>query len=1125
MQDRLIDRLKSGIFLMDGALGTQLQAVSVPEQDWGGRKGCNEYLNLSRPDIVERVHADNLAAGSDAVETNTFGASPATLGEYDLAGQAREINRAATECARRAADAAAADGRARFVFGSIGPGTKLVSLGQTSFDTLYADYLLQIETMLAAGADGILFETCQDLLQVKAGICAFEDVVAGDRRIPLYVSVTIEETGTMLVGSSIDAVAATLKPYPVTILGLNCATGPRLMRHHLEYLNRYWPNLIAAMPNAGMPTLADGQVVYPLGAQEFAEVVCALASEFQLNVVGGCCGTTPAHIASLSQALADYRPAERNVESVDQASSLFGPVRLDQKPAPLYIGERANATGSRAFRRTLAAGDWDGAFDILSRQEERGAHMVDLNVAHAEGDEVRDIGILAARAARECRLPLMVDTTSAAAAETALKLYGGRAFLNSINFEAGEERALRVARLARRYGAGLVGLTIDEQGMARTADRKLEIARRIVRFCEDQCDIDRGSLFIDSLTFTVASGDESFQNAAVETIESIAKIKDALPGVRIMLGASNISFGLKPPARKIVNAVFLDMAVRAGLDAAIVNVAGLAPLTAIDADLQDLARRLLENDRSAGDPLLRLIEHFEDGGADIDHADAGREDIRDEEALMRNIVQGRMVDEELVARLLKAHSAEDILNEMLMPGMAEVGRLFNDGTLQLPFVLKSAEVMKRTVDLVKPHMRHEDSAARRGRMLLATVAGDVHDIGKNLVDIILSNNGFDVVDLGTKVPVEKILAAIEEHRPDVLGLSGLLVKSTSIMAADVKRLNENGIDIPVFLGGAALTADYVARQCQPEYSGAVIYCRDAFSGLQYLRDYMDSGVLPERIESPSESRLQVESPPEQVSVANNSPVPKPPFIGHRIEREIAMADIYPLLNKRALFRGRWGYRRFRKSDDEYEAMIAREVEPKLQEMIADCERRGIFQPRAAWGYFTCRGAGETLAVDTPDGELKLEFPRRDKAPRIALPDYFRKDEDVVGFMVVTMGERYTEECRRLKQLDEYEKYFLFHGLDAELTDALAMFWHSRMRAELGFSDSEDMTPGDHFKKRYRGARYGFGYAACPDTSMNRICCELVHADEIGVDVTEHGVMIPGVTTAAMIVHNEEAEYL
>lgn len=1112
----LNDRLSGDILIMDGALGTQIQSLQLPRDAWRDAEGCNEYLNITAPDAIGDIHRAYLSAGADAIETNSFGASPLTLSEYGLDQQAARINIAAAECARRAAAEFSTAEQPRYVFGSIGPGSRLPTLGQVEFAQLRDAYTLQIEALLLGGVDGILLETCQDMLQVKAGICAFRDIV-GEQDVPLYVSVTMEENGAMLVGSSVAAVTAILRPFKPAVLGLNCGTGPQAMRRHLAYLDANYDGRIAAMPNAGMPELSDGVVRYNLGPQEFAEIMAPLVREVNLNVVGGCCGTTPEHIRLLRQELANHRPAERRGTKPQMAASLYSTIELDQVPPPLFIGERANASGSRAFRNKLQSGNHDTAFEVLVGQELDGAHMLDLNCATPEGDEIADVKILMSRAARECRLPLMIDTTDERVAEAALQCYGGRAFVNSINFEDGEERALRVARMATRFGAGLVALTIDEQGMAATAERKLEVAERIVDFCESECGLERDSIFIDPLTFTVASGDEGMRDSALQTLDAIRLIKGKVKGVRTMLGASNVSFGLAPRARQVLNAVFLDMAVEAGLDAAIVNVSKLISITDIEPRAIELARRLLRDDHGAGDPLMDFIAEFSEKKATVTEPDRRR--IPVDQVARDCIVNGRFIPDEIIERLLAQSSAEDILNNLLVPGMADVGRLFNEGALHLPFVLKSAEVMKRSVDQLRPHMRAGDSDRSQGKMVLATVAGDVHDVGKNLVDMILSNNGFEVVNLGTKVEVERLLEAIREHQPDVIGLSGLLVKSTAVMAENVRVLKDNGIDIPVFLGGAALTPGFVAQKCRPIYDGPCVYCADAFAGLTAFREFVDSGTIAvDGAVEPAPKNVGAPIQRQSIAMAGGDEIPKPPFWGSRIETRIDARNLYPYINMRALIRGRWSYRQGDKGDDEYEALLSSEVRPRFDQLIADCEQRGIFQPQAAWGYFKCRSAGESLHVSHAGGDITLNFPRIG-ADGISIADYFSQDEDVVAFMLVTMGEAYTRECERLRAKHEYEKYFLFHGLEAELTEALAQFWHRRIRDELGFRDSPDLQPEDLFRKRYRGARYSFGYSACPDARMNSICCDLIGAHRIGVSVMDSGMMEPEVSTAAIITHS------
>ncbi|HAL92478.1 MAG TPA: methionine synthase, partial [Verrucomicrobia bacterium] len=727
------DFLKKNLLLVDGAMGTQIQNRTPGAEEWGTYEGCNEWLNLSAPEIIRDIHAAYFAAGSDAVETNSFGSSPVTLGEYRLAARAKEISRAASQIARSAADAAAAkDGKPRFVLGSVGPGTRLATLGQISFDDLYGGYQEQMGGLLEGGADGVLIETCQDLLQIKAAVAAATQVMGPRTDKLIYVSVTVETTGTLLVGSSIWAVMAALEPYPIDVLGLNCATGPEAMKRHLEAMAKQWRGGIGCMPNAGLPTLRNGQVHYPLDPKSYTQAFAPIVKELGLNIAGGCCGTTPEHIRELRKALGEAKaPSPRSVQTVDQVGSVFAPMDLTQEPRPLYVGERANATGSKKFRDALLAENLDAAFDLLTEQDNGVAHVLDLSVAYAGRNEIADMSTLVARAARECRLPLMVDSTQIDVVEAALKLYGGRMLVNSIHFESGEEKAEKLVELARRFGAGLVALTIDETGMAMTAQRKVEIAGRLIEFCEKR-GLRRGDLLIDTLTFTVCSGDGTLRDAAKETVEAIRRTHAEFPGVRTILGLSNISFGLKPPARKVLNTVFLDRCVKAGMDACIINTSTLVPLTDLAPAAVKLAEKLLDNDATDGDPLENYIQHFEAAVPEAEAGGAGAAQSPAERVAAALIKGKAALLETAIPALLAEMPAEDILNGHLIPAMKEVGRLFNDGILQLPFVLKSAEVMKKAVDLIRPHLK-AGQASSSGKMVIGTVAGDVHDIGKNLV--------------------------------------------------------------------------------------------------------------------------------------------------------------------------------------------------------------------------------------------------------------------------------------------------------------------------------------------------------------------------------------------------------
>ena len=1117
----LLDQIRRGVFVMDGAMGTEIQARTIPAGAWQGKEGCNELLCVTAPDVIRDIHAAYFKAGSDAVETNSFGSSPITLGEYGLSDRAFEISRAAARVAREAAREFSTPDRPRYVFGSIGPGTKLPTLGQVGFDELCDGLQKQIEGLSDGGADAILLETCQDLLQIKAGLVAFDKVLGTKSGKPLYVSVTVEQTGTLLVGSSIAAVVATLAPFPIDILGLNCATGPEAMRIHLDYLAANWPALIACMPNAGLPILTPNGAKYPLEPAEFAKLLGKLTREIGLSV-GGCCGTTPDHIRALRAAVDGFAAPARNVKPPEQVTSVFSPMDLTQEPPPLYVGERANATGSKKFRDTLLANDYEGAFGTLTEQEETAAHVLDLSCAYAGRDEVKDMSIMVSRAGKECRLPLMIDSTQVNVMEEALKRYGGRAILNSINFEAGEGRANTLVDLARRFGAAVVCLTIDETGMAMTADRKVEIAKRLVEFCEKR-GLRRGDLFIDTLTFTIGSGDETLRNGALETIEAIRRIKKEIPGARTILGLSNISFGLKPAGRKVLNAVFLDRCLKAGMDACIIHVASIAPLNDLPADAVEVARALIDNDRSKGDPIDNFINFFE-GKTGVEAVET-KESRTPEQVLADSVIKGKLQPlPDVVPVLLQKYSAEHILNELLVPAMKEVGRLFNDGILQLPFVLKSAEVMKKSVDLIKPYMQKDESATGRGTMVIATVAGDVHDIGKNLVDIILSNNGFKVINLGTKVPIEQMMKAVHEHRADVLGMSGLLVKSAAIMAENMKALEASDIRVPVFLGGAALTPDFVAEACQTQHSAPVIYCRDAFEGLSRMREYRDKGRLEKSLpRSKTVQTIEVEAPRLEIDLS--APPPKAPFHGFRIVHDIDLDKVYPYLNEVALVRGRWGYRRGKMAADEYRKVLEDDVQPKLAALKKQCKTSGLFKAQAAYGYFKCRADGETLYIHPAEGgdSIPLVFPRQTKSPFISIPDFFRRDEDVAGFMVVTLGDGLEKENRRLLSKDRYQDYFLLHGFAVEVTDALAEYWHAEMRRELGFPDPA-LAMQDYVVQRYRGSRYGFGYPACPDLSMNKICCDLVHAADIGVGVSDNFMMTPEVTTSALVAHHPKAKY-
>jgi len=1125
--------------LLDGAAGTYLQGQTITPEQWGTVEGCNEWLNLSAPDIIRGLHRAYLEAGSDAVETNTFGASPATLGEYDLAERAYEISKAGAQLARECADEFSTPEQPRYVFGSIGPGTKLPSLSQISFDDLCEGYKIQIQGLLDGGVDGLIIETCQDPLQIKAVLAAADDLLGPDSDIVRYVSITVEATGTLLVGTSVSAAATILAPYPIDVLGLNCATGPDAMEHHLDTLHEIWPTALACMPNAGMPEArVDGTVLYPLEPKPFADKVATLAQTHGLSIIGGCCGTTPEHIHELRKRISNPQK-NKGVEAQppskgwkirepaiapQQSASLFSSVDLTQEPAPLYIGERANATGSRKFRDTLLANDYENAFHILTEQEETGAHMLDLSCGYAGRDERKDIAVLVPRMARECLAPMMIDSTSADVIEDALKCYGGRALVNSINFEDGGDRAERVVPMARRYGAALVALTIDEKGMAMNADEKFAVAKRLVEFCGER-GLKAEELFIDPLTFTICSGDDTLRDAAFQTLEAIRRIKAELPGVRTMLGLSNISFGLKPALRKVINAVFLHQAIQAGMDACIINVAAIVPLNEIPDELRKGAEALLANDQSNGDPLENYINLFEDVQ---EVEEVAIEERPADEVLADAIIRGKSPWlEPTVPNLLKEHSAEHILNEMMLPAMKEVGRLFNDGIMQLPFVLKSAEVMKRAVDMIKPFMKKSEAGEQVPLFVIGTVAGDVHDIGKNLVGIILSNNGFDVVDIGIKAPIEKMMDAAKEHNATALGMSGLLVKSTVVMAENMKILEHAGIEIPVLLGGAALSDEFVDQACRPHYSGGVVYCKDAFAGLAAMQELKDTGKLPEpaRSESlalPTEPESSGGATPPAEPIATDVPIPDVE-INTWVTEDVPLDELWNYLDLDGMIKGSWGYKQGKLSDEEYQKLLETEVYPQLEKMkqlAAD-----IFEPKMIHGFFNCRSNGDTFYLENPaDGsETPMPFPRQQKEGGLCLADFFRPDGDICALMAVTLGQKIMEKEQELRDADDYQDYLLFHGLAVMTAEALAEYTHKKIRQIWG-SKEGDLSLSEIWKQQLDQSRFGFGYSACPDLEMNKVCCDLLDTDRIGLNVTELFMADPEVSTFALITHHPQSYY-
>ncbi len=1112
------------ILLFDGACGTNLQEMSIPDSAWQGCEGCNELLNLTSPETIIALHESFLEAGAMAIETNTFGASSIVLAEYGLADRTVEINRAAVANAKKAIG----DRRDRYVVGSVGPTTKLPSLGHITVDALAESLSEQIRALVEAGVDAVMIETCQDLLQVKTAVVAcFEVLEETGRNLPVLVSVTMERQGTMLVGSDIAAICAVLEPFPIHSLGLNCATGPADMVSHIRYLGQNWAGQISCMPNQGLPSVVDGKTFYPMTPEEFVQSLGKFVENDGVTIVGGCCGTTPEHIRQLAIACKTLSPAARKVQIKPSIASLYQAVELAQEIPPLLIGERSNSNGSKRFRDALLTEDFDVCLRIGLEQEGQGAQILDLCSAYAGRDETADLTRLVKLYAESVKIPIMIDSTTPACIEACLKLYPGRCVINSINLEDGGETLDRVCRLAKKYGAAVVALTINEQGMAMTADEKVATARLIYDLAVGKHGMRPQDILFDPLTFTIGAGDESLLDAGIQTLDGIRRIKKELPGVFTLLGLSNISFGLPPAARKILNSVFLHEAVEQGLDAAIIDPGKILPLAQISEEDRVFCLDLIFNrDRGAEiSPLMRFIDHFAERVDSVEDDDT--QEKRPEEALHQKIVRGDKDGiEDILAVLLERNPPLEIVNQILVPAMRHVGELFGKGELLLPFVLQSAEAMKKSVAWLEPHMQKVDQE-EGVKILLATVQGDVHDIGKNLVDILLSNNGYKVFNIGIKVPAEKIIAKARELQVDVIGLSGLLVKSAIVMQESLPQYREAGLTMPILLGGAALTSDFVANFCVPNYDAPVVYCADAFAGLKALKDF-EAGELTATEAKAKNGQPNMKPGVKSVVIDRNIPTPQPPFTGFRHVTDIDPAELFSYVNEQALFRGRWGYRRTASSSaDEYAELTSTTIRPIYEGLKQRSLQEGLLQPKAAYGYFRCYSEGDTVYVENGDETLAFDFPRQQSPPHLCIADYYRSREeggDVAAFFVVTIGEKIAAETKRLFEADAYHDYLMLHGFSVEVTDALAEYWHEVMRLELGIAAEKPDNMTGYVTQGYQGSRYGFGYPACPDLDAHTMLFKLLKPEVIGVTLTETMEMVPEVSTSAIIAHHPQAKY-
>ncbi|BDA69017.1 methionine synthase [Calothrix sp. PCC 7716] len=1162
------------VIVFDGAMGTNLQSQNLTADDFGGAEyeGCNEYLVHTNPEAVAKVHRDFLAAGADVIETDTFGGTSTVLAEYNLQDQVYYLNKTAAELAKRCAEEYSTPEKPRFVAGSMGPGTKLPTLGHIGYDTMKDGFAQQAEALWDGGVDLFIIETCQDVLQIKAALNGVEEVFAkkGDRR-PIMVSVTMETMGTMLVGTEINAVVTILEPYKIDILGLNCATGPDLMKPHIKYLSEHSPFIVSCVPNAGLPENVGGQAHYRLTPMELQMHLMHFVEDLGVQVIGGCCGTRPAHIQQLAEIAKKLKPAERHPQLEPAAASIYSTQNYTQDNSFLIVGERLNASGSKKCREMLNAEDWDGLVSMARAQVKEGAHILDVNVDYVGRDGVRDMHELVSRIVNNVNLPLMLDSTEWEKMESGLKVAGGKCILNSTNYEDGEERFFKVLELAKKYGAGVVIGTIDEEGMARTADKKFEIAQRAYRDAVEY-GIPPHEIFFDTLALPVSTGIEEDRENGKATIEAIKRIRENLPGCHFMLGVSNISFGLNPAARIVLNSMFLHEAMQVGMDGAIVSPNKILPLAKIEQKHQEVCRNLIyderkfENDICVYDPLTILTTLFE--GVTTKRDKGVDENLPVEERLKRHIIDGERIGlEDALKQALEKHPALDIINIFLLDGMKVVGELFGSGQMQLPFVLQSAETMKSAVAFLEPFMEKsetEDANSGKGTFIIATVKGDVHDIGKNLVDIILSNNGYRVINLGIKQPVENIIEAYNKYKADCIAMSGLLVKSTAFMKENLEIFNEKGITVPVILGGAALTPKFVYEDCQKTYKGRVVYGKDAFSDLHFMDKLMPakastqwddiSGFLGEyasenevgrnALREEEDAKKKPEEPKEKdtrrsEAVDINIARPTPPFWGTKLLQngDIPWDEIFWHLDLQALVAGQWQFRKPKEqTKEEYTAFLEEKVYPILEKWKARVVEENLLHPQVLYGYFPCNAEGNTLCIwDGQDAHptrarelAAFEFPRQRSGRRLCIADFFAPKEtgiiDVFPMQAVTVGEIATEFAQKLYKDNQYTDYLYFHGMAVQIAEALAEWSHARIRRELGFTAQEPDNIRDMLAQRYQGSRYSFGYPACPNIQDQYKQLELLGAERIKMHMDESEQLYPEQSTTAIITYHPIAKY-
>ncbi len=1181
---RFLELLREKVVIFDGAMGTYLQSLDLSIEEWGGPafENCSENLLYTRPDAIREVHNAFLSVGCDVIETNSFGGSEIVLAEFGIAEKTYDVNFKAAAIAKEVAADHSTSDKPRFVAGSIGPGTKLPTLGHINYTDLKNAYVEQVRGLIEGGSDLLIIETCQDILQTKAALAAIFDHFKQHRmRLPVIAQVTIETFGTMLNGTEISAALTALEPFPIDVIGMNCGTGPRQMAESLRYLCENAPMAVSVLPNAGLPEIKDGQQHYDETPESFAGQVETFAREFGANIVGGCCGTTPGHLKLVVDRLQGISPKLRETSLVPSASSIYFQQPYTQDNSFLIVGERVNASGSKKMRDLLDAEDWDGLVSLAKSQEREGAHILDVNVDFVGRDGVADMKELVSRLVTNVRIPLMLDSTEWEKMEAGLQHAGGKCLLNSTNYEDGEPRFLKVLELAREYGAGIVIGLIDERGMARTAADKIEIAERAFKQSVE-FGIEPHDIFFDPLALPISTGIEEDRRNAAETIEAIKVIHERMPATNIILGVSNISFGLSPAARVVLNSIFLHECNEAGMNSAIVNASKILPLNRFSEHEIDLARDLIydrrkfEGDICTYDPLGEFTVLFEGKTASTLKEDISELPV--EERLKRHIIDGEKIGLEDSLKLgLESYPPLEIINTILLDGMKTVGDLFGSGQMQLPFVLQSAEAMKAAVKFLEPFMEKADSS-NKGTLVLATVKGDVHDIGKNLVDIILTNNGYHVVNLGIKQPIDTILESLAETKADAIGMSGLLVKSTLIMRDNLEVMNERGIAVPVILGGAALNRRYVDSDLVPLYKGELFYARDAFDGLHTMDKLTgggDASTIDKKAkaaavsgdrdateETGSADVIQTADAEDLVGedaklgevaarvsarktgdtshttpsdVSHDVPLPTAPFYGSKVVEITDLNKVFAYINETALFKGQWQFKQGRTTPEAYGELLKTTVIPKFETLKAAAIREKLLEAKLVYGYFPCNSDGNDLIIyqdDEKTERLRFTFPRQPLeqrgGKRLCLADYFEPVGtgriDVVAFDLVTMGRRASEHSAKLFASDDYQNYLLFHGLSVESAEALAEMWHKRIREELGIADNDQADIKKLFHQGYQGSRYSFGYPACPDLEDQVKLFELLQPQRIGVELTEEFQLDPEQSTSAIVVHHPDAKY-